>query len=78
MAGNEPLRTIPAIGIGIAATDHFACRGERKCVKASINGGVATDLYEAQINPSGRALLYGNHESNLPFPAGSSVVRRKR
>ena len=57
MAGNEPLRTIPAIGIGIAATDHCACLGERKCVEASINGGVTTDLYEAQINLSGGAIL---------------------
>ena len=57
MAGNEPLRAIPAIGITIAATDHCACRGERKCVEASINGGVATNLYDAQINLSGRAIL---------------------
>ena len=52
MAGNEPLRTIPAIRIVIAATDYCACLGERKCVEASINGGVAADLYEAQINLS--------------------------
>jgi hypothetical protein len=57
MAGNEPLRTIPAIGIAIAATDYCACLGERKCVETSINGGVAADLYEAQINLSGGAIL---------------------
>jgi hypothetical protein len=57
VAGNEPLRTIPAIRIAIAATDYCACLGERKCVEASINGGVAADLYEAQINLSGGAIL---------------------
>ena len=57
MAGNEPLRTIPAIRIAIAATGYCACLGERKCVEASINRGVAADLYEAQINLSGGAIL---------------------
>ena len=51
MGGNQPLRTIPTIGKGIAGFNHFARRLVRKCVEASINGGVATDLYEAgQIN----------------------------
>src|SRR4030095_12766495 len=57
MAGNEPLRTIPAIRITIAATDYCACLGERKCIEASINGGIAADLYEAQINLSGGTIL---------------------
>ncbi len=58
MARDEPLRTIPAIGIAIAAADRCACLGERKRVEAGINGRVAANLHDAQISLSGRAILY--------------------
>ena len=52
MAGNEPLRTIPAIRVAIASADLCPCLGKREGVKTRINGTVAADLYEAQINLS--------------------------
>ena len=58
MTGNEPLRTIPSVRLAIPATDYCACLGERKCVEASINGGIAANLYEAQINLSGGAIIH--------------------
>src|SRR5258706_11589649 len=72
MAGNEPLRAIPAIRIAVAAADHCACLGERKRVEASINGSVATELYEAQINLSGGAIFQEMVKVVLLFRRGQA------
>src|SRR5438067_13806239 len=55
VARNEPLLTVPAIGVGVASADLCPCLSKRGCVKTSINRPVATQLNGAQVHPASRA-----------------------
>ena len=50
MAGDEPLRPIPAIGIGVPGVDHGSGSGKGEGVEPGIHRRIAADLQEAQVD----------------------------
>src|SRR5437867_3866209 len=57
MARDEPLRTVPAIGVGVAPADLCPCLGKREGVKPGIDRRVATKLNGAQVDRARGAVL---------------------
>lgn len=57
VARNQPLRPIPAVGVGVASADDGPCFGEGEGVEACIKRGVAAEFNESQVDLAGGAVL---------------------